>query len=256
MRSTGWTWFRRSRPIPQPPPRWRRRSRPTGRLPSPGYFRESPATLKKFVDSGQLGIFQNAYWGHPAYKLPPEANLMAVAHYLEALKWQKEIVKIHTVFGGKNPHPNYLVGGMACADLRCRATTPSTSSGSTWCSGLIDGARRHRGRPVHSGPAGDGVVLSGVDQVSAAVWAITWPTAICRRTASAIVRKFRFPRGVILNKNLSEVLPLDLTDTGADAGRGRPLLVRVPGRQDGAASLGRRHRGQLHRAEAAVQATG
>ncbi len=40
---------------------------------------------------------------------------MAVAHYLEALKWQKELIKIHTVFGGKNPHPNYLVGGMACA---------------------------------------------------------------------------------------------------------------------------------------------
>ena len=40
--------------------------------------------LKKFVDSGQLGPFKNGYWGHPAYKLPPEANLMAVTHYLEA----------------------------------------------------------------------------------------------------------------------------------------------------------------------------
>ncbi|SUG55647.1 uptake hydrogenase large subunit [Salmonella enterica subsp. diarizonae] len=45
-------------------------------------------------------------------KLPPEANLLAVAHYLEALDFQKEIVKIHTVFGGKNPHPNWLVGGV------------------------------------------------------------------------------------------------------------------------------------------------
>ena len=84
-------------------------------LATAGYFSDVAARLKKFVESGQLGIFQNAYWGHPAYKLPPEANLMAVAHYLEALNWQKEIVKIHTVFGGKNPHPNYLVGGMACA---------------------------------------------------------------------------------------------------------------------------------------------
>ena len=80
-----------------------------------GYFSDTLATLKKFVESGQLGIFANAYWGHPAYKLPAEANLMAVAHYLEALKWQKELIKIHTVFGGKNPHPNYLVGGMPCA---------------------------------------------------------------------------------------------------------------------------------------------
>lgn len=83
-------------------------------LSSPGYFRDIQARLKAFVSSGQLGPFRNAYWGHKAYKLPPEANLMAVAHYLEALDFQKEIVKIHTVFGGKNPHPNWLVGGVPC----------------------------------------------------------------------------------------------------------------------------------------------
>jgi hydrogenase large subunit len=79
---------------------------------SPGYFREVQSRLKKFVESGQLGIFANAYWGNPAYKLPPEANMMATAHYLEALDFQKEIVKIQTIFGGKNPHPNWLVGGV------------------------------------------------------------------------------------------------------------------------------------------------
>jgi len=60
---------------------------------SAGYFSDIQKRIKKFVESGQLGIFANGYWGHPAYKLPPEANLMAVAHYLEALEWQKEIVK-------------------------------------------------------------------------------------------------------------------------------------------------------------------
>ncbi|MCG6941936.1 MAG: nickel-dependent hydrogenase large subunit [Thiohalocapsa sp.] len=84
-------------------------------LSSPGYFRDVQTRIKRFVESGQLGPFMNAYWGHPAYKLPPEANLMAVAHYLEALDFQKEIVKIHTIYGGKNPHPNWLVGGMPCA---------------------------------------------------------------------------------------------------------------------------------------------
>jgi hydrogenase large subunit len=79
---------------------------------SPGYFREVQNRLKKFVESGQLGIFANAYWGHPAYKLPPEINLLATTHYLEALDFQKEIVKIQTIFGGKNPHPNWLVGGV------------------------------------------------------------------------------------------------------------------------------------------------
>ena len=84
-------------------------------MSSPGYFRDVQTRIKRFVESGQLGPFMNGYWGSPAYKLPPEANLMAVAHYLEALDFQKEIVKIHTVYGGKNPHPNWLVGGMPCA---------------------------------------------------------------------------------------------------------------------------------------------
>jgi len=82
---------------------------------SPGYFADIRKRLAGFVDSGQLGIFANAYWGHPAYKLPPEANLMAVAHYLEALAWQRDVVKLHTIFGGKNPHPMFLVGGVPCA---------------------------------------------------------------------------------------------------------------------------------------------
>ena len=78
---------------------------------SPGYFSDMQNKLKKFVESGQLGIFSKAYWGHPAYKLPPEANLMAVVHYLEALEWQRNVVQLHTIFGGKNPHPMFLVGG-------------------------------------------------------------------------------------------------------------------------------------------------
>ena len=81
---------------------------------SPGYFADMQKKVKNFVESGQLGIFAKAYWGHPAYKLPPEANLMAVAHYLEALSWQRDVAKLHTIFGGKNPHPNFLVGGVPC----------------------------------------------------------------------------------------------------------------------------------------------
>jgi Ni,Fe-hydrogenase I large subunit len=78
------------------------------------YFAGVASRLKGFVDRGQLGPFANAYWGHPAYKLPPEANLMAVAHYLEALEWQREVIKMHAILGGKNPHlQSFLVGGMA-----------------------------------------------------------------------------------------------------------------------------------------------
>jgi hydrogenase large subunit len=82
---------------------------------SPGYFRDIQNRLARFVGSGQLGPFMNGYWGNPAYKLPPEANLMAVTHYLEALDFQREIAKVHAIYGGKNPHPNWLVGGVPSA---------------------------------------------------------------------------------------------------------------------------------------------
>ena len=62
------------------------------------------------MDSGQLGPFTNAYWGHSAYKLPPEANLMAAAHYIEALRLQAKAARMMAIFGGKNPHPQFLAG--------------------------------------------------------------------------------------------------------------------------------------------------
>ncbi len=81
---------------------------------STDYFKAVKDKLATYVSSGQLGPFANAYWGHPAYKLPPEANLMAVAHYLEALDWQRDVIRAHALLGGKNPHlQTYLVGGMA-----------------------------------------------------------------------------------------------------------------------------------------------
>lgn len=85
-------------------------------LSSATYFKGIQDKLATFVNSGQLGPFANGYWGHPAYKLPPEANLMAVAHYLEALEWQRKVIRIHGLLGAKNPHPQtYAVGGMALA---------------------------------------------------------------------------------------------------------------------------------------------
>jgi len=80
------------------------------------YFRGIQQRVKAVVDSGQLSLFASGYWGHPAYQLPPEVNLLAVAHYLEALAWQKDFIRIHAALGGKNPHPQtFLVGGMSTA---------------------------------------------------------------------------------------------------------------------------------------------
>jgi Ni,Fe-hydrogenase I large subunit len=72
--------------------------------------------LASFVEGGRLGPFANGYWGHPAYRLSPEVNLIAVSHYLDALDFQRDYVKIHALLGGKNPHlQSYLVGGMSTA---------------------------------------------------------------------------------------------------------------------------------------------
>jgi len=175
-----------------------------------GYFTDIAGTLKKFVDSGQLGIFQNAYWGHPAYKLPPEANLMATAHYLEALRWQKEIIKIHTVFGGKNPHPNYLVGGMACT-IDMQSDNAINMERLNLVDRLIDEAAQiveHLYLP---------------DLLAVASFYPEWTTyggglgnymsyGDIPQNGIGNVANFRFPRGVILNKNLSEVLPVALDD--------------------------------------------
>ncbi len=77
-------------------------------------FAATKQRVKTLADSGQLSLFTSGYWGHPAYRLPPEANLLAVDHYLQALEWQRDVIRVHAVLGGKNPHPQtYLVGGMA-----------------------------------------------------------------------------------------------------------------------------------------------
>lgn len=70
--------------------------------------------IKALVASGQLGIFANGYWGHPAMKLPPEINLIAVAHYLQALECQRDANRVVALLGGKTPHiQNLAVGGVA-----------------------------------------------------------------------------------------------------------------------------------------------
>lgn len=71
--------------------------------------------LKKFVSEGRLGIFSNAYWGNKSYKLSNEQNLIATAHYLQALDLQRDAAKMMAIFGGKQPHPqSIVVGGVSC----------------------------------------------------------------------------------------------------------------------------------------------
>ncbi len=78
------------------------------------YFTQVQQQLQALINSGQLSIFTNGYFGHPAYQLSPEADLMGVAHYLEALQFQRDFIRVHSILGGKNPHiQTLLVGGIA-----------------------------------------------------------------------------------------------------------------------------------------------
>jgi hydrogenase large subunit len=177
---------------------------------SPKYFSDVQNRIKTFVESGQLGIFANAYWGHPAYKLPAEVNLLGVAHYLEALEWQKEIVKIHTIFGGKNPHPNYLVGGAACA-VNLNEANAINAERLAYVGTLLDEARDFI----------EQVYLP--DLMAVASFYKDWgavggglPNYLAYGDLPANgygdPTKFKFPRGAILNRNLNEVLPVDGKD--------------------------------------------
>jgi len=68
------------------------------------------------AQSGQLGLFANGYWGHSAMRLSPEVNLIAFAHYLQALEFQRKANQVVAILGSKTPHiQNLTVGGVANA---------------------------------------------------------------------------------------------------------------------------------------------
>ncbi|OIO20505.1 MAG: hydrogenase 2 large subunit [Ignavibacteria bacterium CG_4_8_14_3_um_filter_37_9] len=174
---------------------------------STGYFSDLQKKLTGFVNSGQLGIFANGYWGHSAFKLPAEANLMAVAHYLEALEWQKEMVKVHTIFGGKNPHPNYLVGGVPCSvnidDANALNAERLAYVGTLFEQGreFIDQVYIPDLLAVASFYKEWGAVGGGLPNYMAYG---DLPT-----NGYADVAKFKFPRGVILDRDLTKIHEID-----------------------------------------------
>ncbi|HSQ69075.1 MAG TPA: nickel-dependent hydrogenase large subunit [Steroidobacteraceae bacterium] len=177
---------------------------------SPGYFADVQRRVKGLVESGQLGIFAGAYWGHPAYKLPAEANLMAVAHYLDALAWQRDVATLHAIFGGKNPHPNFLVGGVP-NPIDLNSDSALNTKRLSQVQDVITRMRQFV----------DEVYLP--DTLAIAGFYKDWATQgeglgsfLCYGDfpSGSIfdVDSFMVPRGVILNRDLSRIEPLDLDD--------------------------------------------
>ncbi len=177
---------------------------------SPRYFADLQKRLASFVESGQLGIFAKGYWGHKAYKLPPEVNLLGVAHYLEALEWQKEIVKVHTIFGGKNPHPNYLVGGVPCS-INLDEANAINAERLAMVGTLFQDAKTF----VEQVYIPDLLAVAGFYKDWGAIGG-GLPNYLAYgdlpMNGYGDPSKFKFPRGAILNRNLKEVLPIDGKD--------------------------------------------
>ncbi len=183
---------------------------------SPGYFRDIQNRLKKFVESGQLGPFKNGYWTNPAYKLPPEADLMAVTHYLEALDFQKEIMTTRTIFGGKDTHPNWLVGGVPCAinmDGDQSAGAPINMDRLNYVSGVIDRTIEF----VENVYIPDLIAIAGFYKDWLYGGGLSSQSLLSYgdipdRANDYSAANLMMPRGAIINGKLSEVHEVDLRD--------------------------------------------
>ena len=186
---------------------------------SPGYFADVQLRIKTLVESGQLGIFANGYWGHPGYRLPPEANLMAMAHYLDALAWQRQIVQLQTIFGGKNPHPNVLVGGVPAAiSVHTGAGTATTAVNEVGLQKVTEIIALMR-QFVTEVYVPDLLAIGGFykDWFAKGYGEGTgnfmtygdFPNA-----ATLDPKTFLVPRGAILNRDLSTIHEVDLTASG------------------------------------------
>ena len=132
---------------------------------------------------------------------------MAVAHYLEALDWQRDVIRLHTIFGGKNPHPNFLVGGMA-STINLEDTATINAERLTDITAIIAKAQRF----VEQVYWPDLLAVAGFYKDWAAIGGGTgnymavgeFPDNDVRDTDSLYL-----PRGIILNRDLSKVHPYD-----------------------------------------------
>ncbi len=169
------------------------------------YFKGIQERLKAFVAKGRLGPFANAYWGHPAMKLPPEANLMATAHYLEALEWQKDVIRIHAILGSKNPHPQtFLVGGMAIP-VDPDSQNALNADKLTEIGGLLKKAKEF----VEKVYIPDLLAVASFYKDWAGIGAGVGNYLSCGEFPDPVSGHLFFPAGIVLGRDLTKVHPLD-----------------------------------------------
>jgi len=167
------------------------------------YFSAVKQKLGTFAGSGQLGPFKNGYWGHPAYLLTPEENLVFMANYLEALKAQIQVAHMHAIYGGKNPHPQtMIVGGLTLnrdltstriSEFRTHVTAAQSFVNNFYLPDSTYLLSRYK-EYANIGAADNLMSFGEFPQSS------TEPSSLF------------FPRGIILNQASSNVLPVDVNN--------------------------------------------
>lgn len=171
-----------------------------------GELRVIKEKVAKFVEQGKLGLFSNAYWGNKSYKLSPEQNLIAVAHYLQALDVQRDIAKNMAIFGGKNPHPQSLVvGGVTCVqDIENPARIEEFISILKRATNFVQNAYLAdvlMAGTVYAGDALDGIGSGLKNYMSYGAFRL--------QDNGFYKSELLFPEGIVLNGDLSKLYPLD-----------------------------------------------
>ncbi|HIC10551.1 MAG TPA: nickel-dependent hydrogenase large subunit [Campylobacterales bacterium] len=169
--------------------------------------------LEKYVKQGRLGLFANAYWGNKNYKLSPEQNLIAVAHYLQALDMQREASKMMAIFGGKMPHPqSIVVGGVTCVqDIKNPARIAEFKS-------LLNKFRSFIKRAYLPDVLMAGTVYSdeALDGTGSGLKSFMSYGDFKLDDTGFYNASQLFPSGVVLNGDLSKLYPLDQSKISED----------------------------------------
>ena len=167
------------------------------------HYKAVQQRLTKFVKSGRLGPFANAYWGNPSYKMPPEANLVILSHYLDALQVSKVAAQMQAIWGGKNPHPQSLVVGGVTSVLDAldasrvgaylfRLNEVKNFVETAYIPDVLLAARYYKGEAI----AGIGASVKNFMVYGG------FPL-------DDEGKKFLFPQGIVKNANISKPLKLD-----------------------------------------------
>jgi quinone-reactive Ni/Fe-hydrogenase large subunit len=178
-----------------------------------GELRAIKEKVAKFVKQGKVGLFSNAYWGNKSYKLTPEQNLIAVAHYLQALDVQRDMAKLMAIFGGKMPHPQSLVvGGVTCVqDIENPARIAEYQSILRKATDFVNNAYMAdilMAGTVYAKEAIDGIGAGLKNYMSYGGFRMT--------DNDFYHSELLFPRGIVLNGDLSKLHPLDQTKVTED----------------------------------------